>query len=327
MKKKSQWILLFVVLSLAISGCQKEQQVRQPKPSKLTDQMMVNVYYLSGKLGMEISSAGDDKIIFNDSLNTVTIIPKQNLVLINENVSLPLGKTKTADGMMYVRLSLVDEIKAKLNKPVEKPMVKPVPLPPPEKPIIMPPPEPQKPQPTGKTIVIDAGHGGQDPGATSYYGFYEKTVNLAVAAEIAQYLRDEGHKVIMTRSTDVFIELEQRAEIANRAGADVFISIHADAAARSSANGFSVYVARSASSEAERLARAIDDRMTRTSMTSNGVKEADFKVLVKTRCPAVLIELGYLSNYWEAKKLKNADMQRKLAKAIADGICNYLAKY
>jgi N-acetylmuramoyl-L-alanine amidase len=317
-------LILLGSVSLAFTGCQQAEKSKQLSP-KLTDNLMVNVYYLAGKLGMNVTSINDEKISFNDSINTVTILIIQNQVFVNEAFIGPLGRTKKVEGMLLVRLSLADEIKAKINKPVEKQTVIPTPPAPPKKAITLPEPKKQW-KFQGKTIVIDAGHGGKDPGAISYYGFYEKTVNLDVALAIADLLREDGHKVIMTRKSDEFIELEDRAEIANKSKADIFISIHSDASAKSSSNGFTVYTANAASAAAEELAYAIDDRLTRTSITSNGVKRADYRVLVRTQCPAVLVELGYLSNYWEAKQLKNVAMQKKLAQAIVDGITNYFEK-
>jgi N-acetylmuramoyl-L-alanine amidase len=313
-------IVSLIFVALSFTGCQ-QQAVKTS--GKLADEKLINVYYLAGKLYMNITAADEEKVCFSDSLNKVTINFRYDQVTVNDKMIGAIGRTKQADGMTLVRFSLLNEIKSKLNKPMEKPVV----VAPPTPPKVITLPEPPKPKKvTGKTIVIDPGHGGQDPGARSSQGFYEATVNLDVALEIADVLREKGHRVIMTRDSDVFLELEDRAAISNRARADVFVSIHADSAARKSANGFSVYTARSASDAANELAQSIDDRMTRTSISSNGVKKADYRVLVQTRCPAVLIELGYLSNYWEAKQLKNSAMQKKLAQAIADGITNYLNK-
>lgn len=327
MRRNLSLVLLAVFTALAVTGCQPQQQTTTPTQTKIqikpkpNNEIMVNVYYLAGKLGMNITSESDEKISFNDNLNTVTIYTKQNQVFVNESYIAPLGKTKKIDGLLNVRLSLLDDVKKNLNAPPAKSA--PVPVVPAPKPQA--PKEPKKAwELTGRTIIIDPGHGGKDPGAISYYGFYEKTVNLDVGLQIAEMLRDKGHRVIMTRDSDVFIELEDRAAMANRAKADVFISIHSDSSARSSTNGFTVYIARSASWAANRLANSIDDQMTRTSISSNGVKKADYRVLTNTQCPAVLVELGYLSNYWEAKQLKNVDMQRKLAQAIVDGVTNYL---
>ena len=127
----------------------------------------------------------------------------------------------------------------------------------------------------------------------------------------------------MTRSNDTFVELEERADIGNRNNAVMFISIHADSCATSTTNGFTLYVARQADWRSKKLAGLIDSQMTQTGIKSRGTSQADYRVLKYSRCPAVLIELGYLSNYWEAQQLKDKDMQKKLALAIVSGIINY----
>jgi len=305
---------------LAAAGCQ--QSSKKGGAALLgQNEEMVNIYYLAGKVGMSMSTVTDDKITFNDTFNTVTILPKQNQVYVNNNYLSPLGKTKKVDGLLNVRASIEDEIKSKLAKPVaETPVIEPAP------PSVVQQQQPTKSpwELTGKTIVIDAGHGGKDPGTTSANGYEEKILNLDVAQQIAQILRDKGHRVIMTRNSDEFIELEERAAIANRAKADVFVSIHADSSAKSSLTGFTVYVERSGSWASSKLADAIDTRMAVTGLGSNGVKKANYRVLTHTNCPAVLVEIGYLSNRWEAKQLHNNDMQRRLAQAVAEGITDYL---
>jgi N-acetylmuramoyl-L-alanine amidase len=318
MRKTASMILLSVFVIFAAAGCQKPAQRTTGRPS-LAAEEMVNIYYLAGKIGMIVSLTSKDKITFNDGINTVTILTKQDQVFVNNDYLSPLGKTKVVDDLLNVRGSLEDEIKSKLGKPaIEKPApIVPKPQKPAAKPII---------NLSGKTIVIDPGHGGKDPGATSSYGYEEKTVNLDVALQIAQILKDRGLRVIMTRNNDTFIELEERAGIANRNRADIFISIHSDSSTKSSTNGFTVYVERSGSSASTSLANAIDRRMAQTSISSNGVSKANYRVLTHTSCPAVLIELGYLSNYWEAKQLKNKDKQRQLAQAITDGIIDYITR-
>ncbi|MCX5633575.1 MAG: N-acetylmuramoyl-L-alanine amidase [Phycisphaerae bacterium] len=318
MRKTVSLILSSIFVIFAAAGCQQPAQRTGGKPS-LAGEEMVNVYYLAGKLGMTVSLTSKDKITFNDGINTVTILTKQDQVFVNNDYLSPLGKTKVVDDLLNVRGSLEDEIKSKLGKPaIEKPAS-----------IV---PKPQKPAKkpftnlSGKTVVIDAGHGGKDPGATSTYGYEEKTVNLDVALQIAQILRDKGLKVVMTRNNDEFIELEERADIANRNWADIFVSIHSDSSAKSSNKGFTLYIRRNGSSASASLANAIDRRMAKTDINGNGVSRADYRVLTHTSCPAVLVELGYLSNYWEAKQLKNKDKQRQLAQAITDGIIDYITK-
>ncbi|MHC5121764.1 MAG: N-acetylmuramoyl-L-alanine amidase family protein [Planctomycetota bacterium] len=160
------------------------------------------------------------------------------------------------------------------------------------------------------TVVIDPGHGGKDPGATSYHGYYEKTVNLRIARKLASYLENR----------DTFIELNERAEIANRAGADLFVSIHCDSHQNRSQNGYTIYVARSASWSSKKTGAAINQAMGQTGLSSVGIRNQDFRVLVRTACPAVLVECGYLTNPSEASLLDDSDFQDRIARAIADGI-------
>jgi len=321
MKKFTLKVLLLVFMTLAVSGCQqpaKRASAGILAPSEPAGQM-VNLYYLAGRLEMTVSLTTDRKVVLTGGGNNIAIFPKDNYLYFNDKYFGTLGKAKKIDGMWHVRSSLEDQIRKEIEKTAPAAVTP-----------VTPKTTPKPAQKTwsggaGRTIVIDAGHGGKDPGATSPHGFYEKTVNLDVALQIAGILRERGFKIIMTRSDDTFIELEERTNIANRSNASLFISIHADSCATSGTNGFTLYVARRAGSQARNLAEAIDKQMTGTSIKSHGTREADYKVLKNTRCPAVLIEMGYLSNYWEAKQLKNKDMQKKLAVAITNGITNYVS--
>jgi N-acetylmuramoyl-L-alanine amidase len=317
MKKYTLLILLFIFIGLAVSGCQ--QPAKRASAGVLApNEQMVNLYYLAGRLEMTTSLVTDRKIVLSGGGNNIAIFPKDDYIYFNDKYFGTLGKVKKTDGMWYVRSSLEEQLRREIEKTA--PAITPV--------IPKPAPKPAT-NPWagggGRIIVIDPGHGGKDPGAISPHGFYEKTVNLDVALQIGGILKERGFKVIMTRSDDTFIELEERANIANRNNASLFISIHADSCATSGRNGFTIYVARQAGSPARNLAEAIDKQMTGTGIKSHGTREADYRVLKNTRCPAVLIELGYLSNYWEAKQLKDKDMQRKLAVAITNGITNYLS--
>jgi len=173
------------------------------------------------------------------------------------------------------------------------------------------------------TVVIDAGHGGKDPGATSVLGFYEKGINLSVAHKVAGLLSQRGLRVKMTRTSDYFVELEDRAAIANNLNADLFVSIHSDSFPKSTRRGFTVYIARSASSSSRRAASAIARSMSGTGLNSFGVQTAGYYVLTGTRGPAVLVEMGYLSNRREAALLRSSSFQNRLAQAVADGISDY----
>jgi len=309
MQKKNVFTTLVILLALlAVAGCSPSQ--KRGSGSVLANSEMINIHQLAGRLNMAVDSIGKNKVTFSNSTDSVTLYRDVDLIYLNNDYIGPLGKTKKIDGMLCVRPDIEDEIRSRLKK------YEPVLVTPTLEPVII-----EKTRDC--TIVIDPGHGGKDPGATSLHGFYEKVVNFDVAMQLTEMLRDDDFDIITTRDRDIFIELEERAAIANRNNADLFVSIHADSSATSTTNGFTLYVSRSATAESIALAQAIDKQMARTGIKSRGVRKADFRVLTHTRCPAVLVELGYLSNYWEAKQLKDKNMQNRLAGAITGGITDY----
>ena len=177
--------------------------------------------------------------------------------------------------------------------------------------------------------MIDPGHGGKDTGAVGVNGALEKDVNLVIAGEMAAMLTARGMDVRMSRTTDTFVELNDRAQFSNDAGPGLFVSIHANSVAGSrAAHGFEVYVARSASAESLSAAYAIAQRLAEAGVPEHGAqpRRANFRVLVRTTCPAVLVETGYLSNSHEAAQLVTATYQRKLAAAIANGVADFLGQ-
>lgn len=217
-----------------------------------------------------------------------------------------------------------------------------------------------------KKIVVDAGHGGKDPGATGRSGLREKDVNLDVAKRLIKLLRSKGVEVILTRSVDKFISLDKRVEIANNSGADLFVSVHSNANRVKSLNGFEVYYVSPSVGDSKRAyatakattinldncallnnsldlkatvwdmvytfcrAEAIElSRSICRSMDSSmdarilGIKGARFAVLKGAKIPAILIEMGFVSNLNEERKLKNSYYRQKLAEAILAGIQDY----
>lgn len=176
----------------------------------------------------------------------------------------------------------------------------------------------------GKTIVIDPGHGGHDPGAGEA-GFStnpEKYIVLSIATELASNLRSCGARVIMTRKDDRFIELLDRAAMADMYRADLFVSIHADSCPdNTSAIGPTVYIARSASRSSRIAAMKIHSTFSEYGFQSRGVRRADYKVLVNHSRPSVLVECGYLTNWQEAKRLNSSWYQSRIARALSKAIC------
>lgn len=184
----------------------------------------------------------------------------------------------------------------------------------------------------GKLIVVDAGHGGHDGGARGVNGAHEKDVNLGIAMNLAEYLRDAGANVIITRGNDAFIDLGERSAIANRAGADFFISCHSDSTGgrSSGVNGSTVYFHLDSQS-CRALAQCIADRLgDMGGIRCNGPRSDGkiytngFSVLRRSQMVSVLVECGFMTNPGDANRLVSGEYQQKTARAIADGLRDYI---
>ena len=147
-----------------------------------------------------------------------------------------------------------------------------------------------------KTIVIDAGHGGFDPGAVNGPRM-EKNDNLGMALAVQKKLQEQGQRVIMTRNTDVFVPLEERSAISNRNNADVFASIHRNAHTSIAANGLETYVQINSAPINTTYAKKVHDQIVSAGVqTDHGIRQGDYYVLRNTRAPAMLLELGFITN-------------------------------
>ncbi len=184
----------------------------------------------------------------------------------------------------------------------------------------------------GKTIVIDPGHGGSDPGAIGKTGVREKNVALAVSLKLRDILQAGGAKLIMTRTTDrdVFAanasgsdELGARAAIGNNNNADLLISIHANSFRDPDVKGTSVYYY-GQSPYSRLLAQTVQYGAVKNGgLSDRGIYPANFYVLRRTLMPAVLVETAFISNPAEEALLNNPQFQQRLAQGIADGIANF----
>jgi len=214
------------------------------------------------------------------------------------------------------------------------------------------------------TVVLDAGHGGKDPGKVGKYGTKEKDVVLDITKKVGALLEKSHIKVVYTREEDVFIPLIDRTKMANDANGKLFVSIHANSNSNSKIQGFETYLLRPGKSndaidvasrensvikleektgqyeklsgenlimatmaqsmfmkESEDLASLIQVELDKRLDTPNrGVKQAGFYVLIGASMPNVLIEVGFLSNPIEEKRLKKTDYKQKIAESIYDGI-------
>ncbi len=197
------------------------------------------------------------------------------------------------------------------------------------------------------TVVLDAGHGGQDKGAVSSYQ-YEKNFALDVARRVRDELKAAGVNVYMTRNSDTFIELPERAALANKQENAIFVSIHFNSAANRAAQGFEIFcitprgapsteyenllvrdMVQEHGNEAEVqsfvLATAIYHAMHgRSQMMDRGVKRSRFAVLRLTKIPSVLVEGGFLSNPVDARRIASPEWRTRYAKSIAEGILAYI---
>lgn len=184
-------------------------------------------------------------------------------------------------------------------------------------------------------VVLDPGHGGSDPGTT--YGKYkEKEINMNMATYLGSYLTENGTKVYMTRSGDVLIDLYKRAEFAFEVEADMFVSLHVNAAgwSNSTANGAGVYYCDSNISKnangvtGKEIAAALSKDCTDAfGLKKNwGALKGNFVVIREARVPAVLVEIGFLSSSYDRQKITNASLQKKAARAMGKSIVKLLNK-
>ncbi|MGB9886768.1 MAG: N-acetylmuramoyl-L-alanine amidase [Moorellales bacterium] len=177
---------------------------------------------------------------------------------------------------------------------------------------------------TRPRICLDPGHGGRAPGAVGLGGTKEKDVALAVVRLLRQELLSFAD-VSLTRDRDEYRELWERSQYANSIGANLFISVHCNSDDNHNAHGTETLVYR-LGGEAEKLARKVQARVvTALGTFDRGVKvRNDLHVLARTKMPAILVELAFISNPAEEQKLANPAYQAKAARAIAQGVADYL---
>jgi N-acetylmuramoyl-L-alanine amidase len=185
---------------------------------------------------------------------------------------------------------------------------------------------PRRSVPKGKFVVlIDPGHGGKDPGAIGISGIREKDVILPISQRIAEVLERNGVQVVMTRNSDYFVTLPGRVAMAERANADVFVSIHANSAgaSRPEVSGLETYYYDNGLT----LARIVHSKILQSvNVRDRKVRKARFYVLRKSSMPSILVETGFLTGRDDAAKLKSSTYRNQMADAIAEGILQYLKR-
>lgn len=185
-------------------------------------------------------------------------------------------------------------------------------------------------------MVLDPGHGGEDPGAVGRRGTLEKHVVLATSLKLAAMLQKQGIRVVLTRTADVDLgvegpfgwkvgDLQARVRTANSCGADVFLSIHANADVYSECRGAQVFYRADGHRDSERLARTIQTEIRRICRNTDREVSTNINqyVLKNVKMPAATVELGFLSNPEEEMLLASDEYQEKLARAICIAIFRY----
>ena len=177
--------------------------------------------------------------------------------------------------------------------------------------------------PNVKTIVIDAGHGGSDVGATRE-GIYEKDITLDMSKRLAAILKKKGFNVLMVRSSDEYVSLQDRVTFTEENKGDLFVSIHVNSSVTPEGNGLETHYYTPQSYEFAQIvhkefAAAIDSK-------DRGLFKSKFYVINHTTCPSILVETGFISNPEERKALMTAERKQKTAEAVAKGILKYLGK-
>lgn len=194
----------------------------------------------------------------------------------------------------------------------------------------------------GKVIIIDAGHGGEDPGAVGINGVYEKDLNLEISMILGEMLKEKGYTVLYTRTEDKMLytpeenikgmrkisDLKNRCLIANSYEDAIMVSIHMNTYGSSKYSGLQVYY-RDGDSQSQELANSIQGSVRETLQPENNRNIKDGKnlyVLENCQGTAVLIECGFLSNKAESEKLSEKEYQKQLSFSILCGIINYIDK-
>lgn len=173
---------------------------------------------------------------------------------------------------------------------------------------------------SGYTIVIDPGHGGKDPGAIGHNGVLEKDLILVTAKKIAEKLREAGAKVILTRTDDYFVSLNDRVKISNSHDTDVFISIHFNAFSVGYVGGINTYYYRDGRGLAHKIQATLANELP---LKNRGVIQHDYRVLRDNQPPAILIELGFITNTKELSTLQSTNFQDEVARSITIGLIEY----
>ncbi len=270
----------------------------------------------------------------NSPILRVRLQPQNNavVVLVQPATGVQIGELNQVSNQILA-LQLQGSRQGTASPPV--PPVALPPLPPPTQgqlpsPTAPPPPRPQpapRPAPATRAVVmIDPGHGGRDPGAVGIGGLRESSVVLPISQRVAAILQQNGVQAVLTRDSDYFVSLQGRVNLAQRANADLFVSIHANAISmsRPEVNGLETYYYNNNSLS---LARSIHNSVLQNvTVRDRNVRRSRFFVLRRSSMPSVLVEVGFVTGAEDAARLRSTAYQNQMADAIARGILQHLQR-
>jgi N-acetylmuramoyl-L-alanine amidase len=311
------------VLIAVAAGCTNNTIAPQPQ----VPEGFVSAGQLAGQTGLKLVRCTPTCAVLEGGPNSVVMIcDPGGAIYVNGKQVCSRQRVIAAEDTVYVPAEAVSAVRSRLRS-IRLSVGAPPPAPDDTRILTIEPlsPEPLRETPVKGVVVLDAGHGGSDPGTMAYKGMMEKELNLKIAQAVRDRLARRGVKVIMTRDSDVLIDLTERAEIANRNHADLFVSIHCNSSPDPSTSGSSVIVDASPDASSLRAANLVSWNMS-VHASGRGVMRdvRGLRVLVKNARPAMLVEAGYLSNRAEARLISSDSHVQLLADDIAAGILEYL---
>jgi N-acetylmuramoyl-L-alanine amidase len=310
------------ILAVAIctAGCSHVPRGQNIEPGVDPDYVRrVSIHELAGSLGLQVGRSSSVSATLRNPANIVLVFADPDGAVHVNGQALPRrGGIVAADGILFVPAAYETSIRGRLRRVARRrdpdPPVAPI-------------------GPLG-TVVIDPGHGGRDPGAhypiqPGLPDIEEKWINLQVATRIATQLKTSGVKVFLTRSRDLYVDNSDRAALANRLNADLFLSNHANAVGNNdrTIRGYEVYVHPNASGQSLSAAKAVAARLDRIGVPRHGAvayRKKNLLVLRETKGPAVLVEIGYMTNARELQRMASAAYQKRIAAAVAEGVIDFL---
>jgi N-acetylmuramoyl-L-alanine amidase len=286
----------------------------------------ISVTDLAARLNLQVVSCNPDGATLRNSANCVSIFPDpMGKAYVNRHpLAAPVGGVIPVGNTLYVPVEMEGALRRNLtyvsaNRPIPGGSIQGTAGREPRQVAT------RTPTQARGTVVIDPGHGGKDPGTRGAYG-PEKNVVLPIAMEVARRLRQAGVTPVLTRDDDTFIELDDRVRIGNFSGARLFVSIHADASSNSANYGHTLIMPQGGSSDCVAIANDISRQLVMADSPRHVIRKDDrgLRVLRGANNPAVLVEVGFLSNSSEAARFASSSHRDAVGDAIADGIIEYL---